>query len=68
MAEDPRLDGLPEAHALALRLTEEGVDEEGIATRLGIPVEAVAPLVRLATAKASRVPLEELDPIEEDTS
>lgn len=44
------IDLLPEAYAEALRLQEEGLDDL-IPERLGIPPEAVGPLLRLARAK-----------------
>jgi len=46
---------LPEAHAEALRLRDRGVGEEAIAELLEIPIEAVAPLVRIAEAKLARL-------------
>jgi DNA-directed RNA polymerase specialized sigma24 family protein len=45
------LNELPEVHAEALRLQRAGTDAAGIAEALGIDVEAVAPLLRLAEAK-----------------
>jgi DNA-directed RNA polymerase specialized sigma24 family protein len=42
---------LPEAYATALRLHNEDFDTETIAARLGIEIEAVAPLLKLAAAK-----------------
>jgi DNA-directed RNA polymerase specialized sigma24 family protein len=45
------LDELPEVHAAALRLHRAGTDAAGIASELGIEVEAVAPLLRVAEAK-----------------
>jgi DNA-directed RNA polymerase specialized sigma24 family protein len=45
------LDALPEVHAAALRLDRAGTDAAGIAKELGIEVEAVAPLLRVAEAK-----------------
>jgi DNA-directed RNA polymerase specialized sigma24 family protein len=42
---------LPEVHAAALRLHRAGTDVAGIAEELGIEVEAVAPLLRVAEAK-----------------
>lgn len=41
---------LPEAYAEALRLRQAGL-EDSIPERLGIPPEAVDPLLRLAQAK-----------------
>ena len=45
------LNELPEVHAAAIRLHRAGVDAAGIATELGIEVQAVAPLLRVAEAK-----------------
>jgi len=45
------LDELPEVHATVLRLHRAGTDAAGIARELGIEVEAVAPLLRVAEAK-----------------
>ena len=45
------LDELPEVHAAALRLHRAGTGAAGIAAALGIEVEAVAPLLRVAEAK-----------------
>ena len=42
---------LPEVHAAALRMHRAGTDAAGIAEKLGIEVEAVAPLLRVAEAK-----------------
>jgi DNA-directed RNA polymerase specialized sigma24 family protein len=42
---------LPEAYATAVRLADDGVDEKAIAAELGIEVEAVGPLLRVAHAK-----------------
>jgi DNA-directed RNA polymerase specialized sigma24 family protein len=42
---------LPEAYAVALRLRDENLPDADIATRLGIEIEAVATLIRLAEAK-----------------
>jgi DNA-directed RNA polymerase specialized sigma24 family protein len=49
------LDQLPETYAKALRLRDAGLRDEAIATRLGIPQEAIAPLLRLAEAKLTRL-------------
>lgn len=46
---------LPEAYATALRLRDDGLNDAGIAVQLGIPGEAVGPLLRLAVAKLDRV-------------
>lgn len=45
------LNELPEAHAVALRLHDAGHDDQAIATALGIELECVKPLLRLARAK-----------------
>jgi DNA-directed RNA polymerase specialized sigma24 family protein len=42
---------LPEAYANALRLHDQGHNHEAIAGCLGVPLEAVGPLLRLAAAK-----------------
>lgn len=42
---------LPTAHAVALRLHDAGVADEGVAQALGIPVTSVAALLRVAEAK-----------------
>jgi DNA-directed RNA polymerase specialized sigma24 family protein len=42
---------LPTAHAVALRLHDAGVADEGVAQALGIPVTSVAGLLRIAEAK-----------------
>jgi hypothetical protein len=42
---------LPEVYATALRLRDEHVDRAAIANRLGIEIEAVEPLLRVAVAK-----------------
>jgi len=44
------IDCLPEAYANALRLYDQGHDNEAIAARLNLPPEAVGPLLRLAAA------------------
>ena len=49
------LSQLPESYAEALRLQDAGLDEEAIATRLGMPREAIALLLRLAEAKLTRL-------------
>jgi DNA-directed RNA polymerase specialized sigma24 family protein len=45
------IDELPEAYATALRLRDENLDDQAIATRLGIAVESIQPLLRVALAK-----------------
>ena len=49
------LDELPEVHAAVLRLHRAGTDAAGIAAELGIEVEAVAPLLRVAEAKLAQL-------------
>ncbi|MGH3854368.1 MAG: G1 family glutamic endopeptidase [Pseudonocardiaceae bacterium] len=49
------LDELPKAHAAVLRLHRAGTNAAGIAAELGIEVEAVAPLLRVAEAKLARL-------------
>ena len=51
MHRDQALRRLPEGHATAIRLRDEGLDDEAIARRLGIPVEGVPPVLRMADAK-----------------
>ena len=46
---------LPHAHAVALRLRAEGVEDRLIAVALGIAVEGVGPLIALAEAKLTRL-------------
>jgi DNA-directed RNA polymerase specialized sigma24 family protein len=45
------LDELPESYAVALRLRDAGHDDNAIAAALGIELESVEPLLRLANAK-----------------
>lgn len=45
------IDQLPEAYANALRLYDQGHNDQAIAASLGVAPEAVGPLLRLATAK-----------------
>jgi DNA-directed RNA polymerase specialized sigma24 family protein len=42
---------LPETYAAALRLQDEGHDNNAIATRLDLAADAVGPLLRVAAAK-----------------
>jgi DNA-directed RNA polymerase specialized sigma24 family protein len=49
------LDELPESYAVALRLHSAGHDNTAIATALGIELESVEPLLRLANAKLERL-------------
>jgi DNA-directed RNA polymerase specialized sigma24 family protein len=45
------IDRLPKAYAAALRLQDEGHDDNAIAARLGMAPTAVGPLLRVAAAK-----------------
>ena len=45
------IDRLPDAYAAALRLQDEGHDDQAIAARLGLAPAAVGPLLRMAAAK-----------------
>jgi hypothetical protein len=45
------IDRLPEAYAVAVRLQDEGHDDQAIAVRLGLAPAAVGPLLRVAAAK-----------------
>jgi DNA-directed RNA polymerase specialized sigma24 family protein len=45
------LDELPESYAVALRLRDAGHHDAAIAIALGIELESVEPLLRLANAK-----------------
>jgi len=49
------LSQLPETYANALRLRDAGLCDEAIARWLGVPEEAIAPLLRLAEAKLTRL-------------
>jgi DNA-directed RNA polymerase specialized sigma24 family protein len=49
------LDELPESYAVALRLRDAGHDKNAIAAALGIELESVDPLLRLANAKLERL-------------
>ncbi len=51
MDRNTAIDRLPEAHAAALRLQDEGYDDNAIATRLDLAPAAVGPLLRVAAAK-----------------
>jgi DNA-directed RNA polymerase specialized sigma24 family protein len=50
---------LPETHAQALRLRDQGLTEESIAEFLSIPLAAVRPLLNIAEAKLARLLTEE---------
>jgi DNA-directed RNA polymerase specialized sigma24 family protein len=49
------IDDLPEAYAAALRLRDAGLTDKAIAARLGIEVEAVDALLRVAVAKLAAI-------------
>ena len=49
------LEDLLEVHAAVLRLHHAGIDADGIAADLGIEVETLAPLLRVAEAKLARL-------------
>jgi DNA-directed RNA polymerase specialized sigma24 family protein len=51
MDRNTAIDRLPEAYAAALRLQDEGHDDNAIAARLDLTPAAVGPLLRVATAK-----------------
>ncbi len=63
---DAALDELPEVHARAIRLQRAGVGAAEIASELGIELEAVAPLLRVAQAKLASL-LAAPDPPREGT-
>jgi DNA-directed RNA polymerase specialized sigma24 family protein len=46
---------LPETYAAALRLHDNHLDHEQIAAQLDITIEAVEPLLRLASAKLDHI-------------
>lgn len=46
---------LPEVHAVVLRLHHAGTSAAGIAAELGIDIDAVGPLLRVAEAKLARL-------------
>lgn len=46
---------LPETYAEALRLRDAGLRDEAIASRLGVPTEAMTLLLLLAEAKMARL-------------
>ena len=54
MDRDAAIAQLPEAYATAVRLVDAGVNEEQIAEQIGIELEAVGPLLRVARAKLAR--------------
>lgn len=48
-------DRLPGVYAIFLTLRDEGLDDMDIADRLGLPVESLPLLARLAEAKSARL-------------
>jgi DNA-directed RNA polymerase specialized sigma24 family protein len=46
---------LPDAYATAVRARDEHLTNEEIAARLGIEIEAVEPLLRIAVAKLDAI-------------
>jgi hypothetical protein len=56
MDQEQALRELPEMYAAALRLPDAGLDDDAIAGRLGLPVEGIPPLLRIAGAKLATVP------------
>jgi DNA-directed RNA polymerase specialized sigma24 family protein len=55
MDQEQALRELPEMYAAALRLRDAGLDDDAIAGRLGMPVEGVQSLLRIAGAKLATV-------------
>ena len=49
------IDRLPEAYAAALRLQDEGHDDNAIAARLDLAPAAIGPLLRVAAAKLNSI-------------
>lgn len=49
------IDRLPEAYAAALRLQDEGHDDNAIAVRLDLAPAAIGPLLRVAEAKLNSI-------------
>jgi DNA-directed RNA polymerase specialized sigma24 family protein len=54
-AENEALHSLPPAYADLLRLRALGLDHSAIAAAIGVPREAVKPLIKVATAKLAAV-------------
>ncbi|MDQ3153095.1 MAG: hypothetical protein M3R63_15725 [Actinomycetota bacterium] len=54
---------LPEVYAEALRLRDQGLDQEEIAARLSVPVSAMASLLWLASAKLSTLLADPPEPV-----
>lgn len=65
---DEDRDRLPSVYARFLILRDEGLDDMAIAERLGVPVESLPLLARLAEAKSARLTAENPDvaPSEDD--
>jgi hypothetical protein len=61
MDRDRALSALPATYANALRLREAGLDDEAIAARLDIQLEAVGPLLEIAAAKLAAATLAAAD-------
>jgi DNA-directed RNA polymerase specialized sigma24 family protein len=61
MDRDRALAALPATYANALRLREAGLDDEAIAARLDIQLEAVRPLLEIAAAKLAAATLAAAD-------
>lgn len=55
MDRDQALTALPVPYARALRLRAAGLDHAGLADHLGVPLEAVGPLLGIAEAKLARL-------------
>ncbi len=61
-ADDVRA-ALPEVYAEALRLRDQGLDQEEIAARLSVPVSAMTSLLWLASAKLSTLLADPPEPV-----
>ena len=55
MNRERALDELPDVYARALRLRDQGQPPHVIAAALGVPEQAVGPLLRLGEAKLARL-------------
>ena len=55
MDRNTAIDRLPEAYAAALRLQDEGHDDNAIAARLDLAPAAIGPLLRVAAAKLNSI-------------
>jgi DNA-directed RNA polymerase specialized sigma24 family protein len=60
MEREAALDRMPPTHAIALRAREQGMSREDLATLLGIELEAVGPLIEVATEKLRALEAERL--------